>query len=268
MYKRKALNTLILLTIISVILLALNNITSVRVFKEVVIKILFPITKVVIFPFESAETVYTRADKLLNFYRKNEVLNNKIKKLNKQYRDFSYLTEENKRLRNILKFKNRPHGILVPARVMIHTWENYFTEFNINRGKKHGIIKDLPVLNIVDSKWVLLGRVEEVFDNLSRVILITSPHFRCGAQLPDGSLGVIKGNNGWSFKLEYISPNSSIAEGDEVYTSGTGGIFPSGLFIGKIMDVKTLKFSTGKEASVNGIYYPQDSKYLYVLIKK
>ncbi|MFC2061978.1 rod shape-determining protein MreC [Elusimicrobiota bacterium] len=265
MKSKKELYTLIILVFMGLVMLVMNNIPSVRVFKDAVVKILFPIAKGVVYPVTSAKGFYSRADKLLNIYEENSILNKEIQVLKEKRGNIEYVEKENERLRNIMGFENISAGFLIPAEVVIQSPDNYFSEFNINKGEKHGIKKDMPVLNMKDSKWILQGRVEEVFENFSKVTLITSPDFRCAVELKNGTLGVICGNNNWILRLKYISPNAEISPGNVVYTSGTGGIFPGGLYIGEVMDVETLKFSQGKEGTVKGVYYPQENKYLYLL---
>ena len=50
--------------------------------------------------------------------------------------------------------------------------------------------------------------------------------------------GILKGDI--SFELTgSISPEAAIVEGDDVVTSGMGGIYPKGLYVGKITGIST-----------------------------
>lgn len=264
MSKSYVLHIFVVLMVISILLLVSNNIPGVRVFKNVFIKIMFPVSKVVDYPAITAGSIYSRSKSLLNSYDENIMLKRKIKLLKMKYMDIKYLKKEHERLNNLLGFKNTSFGNLITAEVLIQYPENYFAEFNINKGEIHGIKKDCPVISMLDSRWVLIGRVGEVFKDFSKVVLITSADFRCAVDVSDYR-GVIKGNNNWLLKLDYISPDADIAEGDDVYNSGTGGIFPGGLYIGNIITVNELEFSTGKKGVVRGAYYPQNAKYVYVI---
>ena len=68
--------------------------------------------------------------------------------------------------------------------------------------------------------------------------------------------------------MDYLSPDADINEGDEVITSGKGGIFPPGLIVGDVTGVKTLEFSKGKTAEVKSYRYPQDISSVYLLLKE
>lgn len=298
MNKSIVLHTFIVLMLISILLLVSNNISTVRVLKNVVIKVVFPISKAVNYPAESAGAIYSRLKNLLNSYEENIVLKNEIKLFKMRYMNIKYLKKENERLNRLLERENSPFGNLVTAEVLIQYPEYYFAEFIINKGKIHGIKKDFPVITMSESKWVLIGRVGEVFKDFSKVVLITSVDFRCAVDVYPAFLssfsmeglgsegldkkakrrnkarksgvkgsfrGVIKGDNKWMLKLDYISPDADIAEGDEVYTSGTGWIFPGGLYVGNIVSVKDMEFSTGKKGIVSGAYFPQNAKYVYVV---
>lgn len=251
--------------VISILLLVSNSIPGLQMLKNVFVKLMFPISKAVDYPASSAGLIYSRSRNLLNSYDENIVLKNEIKLLRMNYMDLKYLKKEHERLNNLLELKNTSFGNLITAEVLVQYPENYFVEFNINKGENHGVKKDLPVITILGSKWVLIGRIGKVFKDFSKVVLITSADFRCAVDVEESYRGVIKGNNNWMLKLDYISPDADITEGDEVYTSGTGGILPGGLFVGNIVTVKDLEFSTGKKGVVRGAYYPQNAKYVHVI---
>jgi len=278
--KSRTLHTFILLIVISLIFIISNNLPIVKVAKNIFIKIMFPLSKTIEYPVDKFGSIYHRSKLFLDLYDKSITLQNKITQLNKKYLDIDYLEKENKRLENLLGLQESSLGKLISAKVIAQLSENYFSDFNIDKGENHGLKIDLPVLTVVDSKWVLIGRIKEVYKDFSKVVLITSSDFRCAAdvypvannlntsEVVKSYQGVIKGNNNWMLNLEYISPDADIEKGGEVYTSGNGGIFPGGLLVGNVIDIKDLKFSTGKKAFVKGAFYPQNAKFIFILVKK
>ncbi len=251
--------------VISLFLLIANKLPAVLVIKNIIVKIMVPVSMAVEYPAVKAGSIYSRSKTLLNTYTENIKLKEEIKSLKTKYMVFESLRNENTRLKKLLKFGNIYRGRVIPAEVLIKFPENYFSEFNINKGENDGLKEDMPVVTAVDSNWVLIGRIAEVFKDFSRVVLITSSDFRCAVNVSKIYSGVIKGNNSWLLKVKYLSPDAEISRGDEVYTSGMGGIFPPALYVGKVTGVETLEFSTGKYAVVKGAYYPQNAKYVYVV---
>jgi rod shape-determining protein MreC len=261
--RQRSTFSFIFLLVAGLFFLILNSFPAVRVFKNIVLKLLFSASEAVYYPVEETGAVYRHAKTLISLQRENQKLKKDISYLKSRYLDTEYLRNMAARQLD----SDLPKRI-VPAQVILHSLDQYLTEFNINLGKKNNVKRDMPVVSISGSKWVLAGRVDEVFDDFSRVVLITSSDFRCGAEITrTGYTGVIKGNNEWTLELKYLSPDAQVWGDDEVYTSGTGGIFPPGLFIGKVLEVKALEFSKGKEATVEPFSFPQNSRYVHVVIQ-
>ena len=63
---------------------------------------------------------------------------------------------------------------------------------------------------------------------------------------------MIKGqlNQGSILKASYIPTEATVLQGDEVYTSGIGGIYPKGILIGKIKEVINTKNESDKYANI------------------
>ena len=53
-----------------------------------------------------------------------------------------------------------------------------------------------------------------------------------------------------TIKASYIPTEATVLQGDEVYTSGIGGIYPKGILIGKIKDVINTKNESDRYANV------------------
>ncbi len=256
--------TFIVLILIGIIFLYLNLIPGVNMVKNIGLNVVVPSVKIIEYPVKSSQKIYDRAKLFKNIFEENREMKSILKSYEIKYKDLNYFKKENRRLNRMLDFDREQWGELIPVRRIMQNSENYFTGFNILGGRASGIKKNSPVLVPDDDKWVLLGRVAEVFEAYSKVTLITSPAFKCGVEIGPGYGGVMEGMNSWLYNLKYISPIAEITPGDKVYTSGDGGIFPGGLYIGKIEEVNTLSFSKGKEAIVRGKIYPQDVKYMFV----
>ncbi|MFH1713982.1 MAG: rod shape-determining protein MreC [Candidatus Nealsonbacteria bacterium] len=106
----------------------------------------------------------------------------------------------------------------------------------INKGKKDGLERDFPVIT---SEKVLLGRVGEVYDNFSEVVLITNPNSSFDVRVFEKEVyGIIKGKGSADLLLDLIPKENELSEGDLVVSSALGGIFPEGLLVGRIREIK------------------------------
>jgi rod shape-determining protein MreC len=84
----------------------------------------------------------------------------------------------------------------------------------------------------------LIGKVASVGHAYARVVLLTDPGSRAGARLRQScSTGVAEGNGAALLALKYLPRDTPIAAGEDVITSGLGGVFPAGYLIGTVRDV-------------------------------
>lgn len=84
----------------------------------------------------------------------------------------------------------------------------------------------------------LAGRVAEVGERISRVLLITDINSRIPVQVgPAHDKAILAGDNSPRPALLYLLPGSGVQVGDRVVTSGHGGLFPPGLPVGEVVEV-------------------------------
>ncbi|MFA5871672.1 MAG: rod shape-determining protein MreC [Parcubacteria group bacterium] len=106
----------------------------------------------------------------------------------------------------------------------------------IDKGSRNGIEEGMPA---IVSKGTLVGKVSEVYEASSKVLLTTDPQSTVNAEVENsGARGIVKGEYGLGIALDMISQKDVINEGDSVITSGLGGAVPKSLYVGKIGKVK------------------------------
>ncbi|OGZ24503.1 MAG: rod shape-determining protein MreC [Candidatus Nealsonbacteria bacterium RIFCSPLOWO2_01_FULL_43_32] len=106
----------------------------------------------------------------------------------------------------------------------------------INQGSKDGLNKGMPVIT---QQKVLLGRITEIYEDFSRVALISSKESSFDAEVLDrGASGVVKGKSSQLLTLDLVVQDKEIKEGDVVVSASLGGIYPKGLLVGLVQEVK------------------------------
>ena len=106
----------------------------------------------------------------------------------------------------------------------------------VNKGAKEGILEGMP---IITSSKVMVGRIGQVFEDFSEVILISSKESSFEAKIAGQDIfGIAKGKGSMKLFFELIPKEEMVSEGDLVVSSSLGGVFPRGLFVGKIKEVK------------------------------
>jgi len=134
----------------------------------------------------------------------------------------------------------------------------------INKGKKEGILEGLPVIT---SQKVLLGKVGEVFQDFSEVKLISHKEISFDARIFDMDIyGVAKGEGSLRVLLEFIPKNQEVFEGDLVLTTVLAGVFPEGLLVGKIEEVKKSDLEPFQTAEIKPIFDLQSLDDLFIIV--
>lgn len=144
------------------------------------------------------------------------------------------------------------------------------THFSIDKGEVDGIEKNDIILQAVgDSKFYtgLVGKVTEVYKTTARVETINSNENDVSfVNANSGDYGVIDLFNKNTIQGYMIDLESKINEKDILLTSGLGGIYPYGIYIGRVSTVTMSEDSLRKNITIKS---PVDFSHLYrVLVLK
>lgn len=130
------------------------------------------------------------------------------------------------------KTVKEPKIDFVTARVIADSSGAFVRSVMIDAGTLQNVRAGHPVIN-GDG---LVGRVIETGPSSARVLLPTDLNSRIPVVVgSDNVRGVLVGDNGAEPRLLFLPPNAVIKAGDDVATSGTGGLFPRGLRIGRVI---------------------------------
>jgi rod shape-determining protein MreC len=102
-------------------------------------------------------------------------------------------------------------------------------------GRKAGVARNMPVV----TNRGLVGRVSEVGDSWSRVLLITDVSSSVNAITQSTrATGLVQGRPDGLPVMRDIPQGDTVSVGDTVFTSGLGGNFPRQILIGQITAVE------------------------------
>lgn len=148
---------------------------------------------------------------------------------------------ENERLKALLNLHEQTDIKSVPARVIARDPSVWFNTITINRGSTSGVAVNMPVV----TGGGIVGRVITVSPFASQVMLITDEKAGAGAVVgqlgQSGALGSVRGRADLGvgvIEMRYVSGLEQVEVGDTVMTTGQDGIYPPGLNVGKVVDVK------------------------------
>lgn len=202
------------------------------------------IGNVVSMPINGIRNIGDNVQSLFNTYQENRQLKSHLDDLAQTKAQISALKKENKDLKQQVKLnKTLTDYHQMTASVISRSpnnWQNYLL---INKGALSGIKKDMPVM----SGSGLIGRIVEVNQTNSKVSLIStdkslSNKFAVEITKDDGTdtSGIIgrydKDDN--LLVMTNVDSPEKIKAGQQVITSGLGGLTPRGLYVGKVVKVK------------------------------
>ena len=154
---------------------------------------------------------------------------------------------ENKRLKGLLDLKTNSKYPMLAAKVIGRDPANWGATIYIDRGEKDGMKQGMPVVNALS----VIGKIQEVGKNVSKVMLLTDPTFSVAALLQrtrEG--GLISGTLQGVCRMRYLSLEADIHVGDKVITSNLSSSFPEGLLIGEVMGIEENRNSPTMECLV------------------
>lgn len=163
------------------------------------------------------------------------------------------LERENRVLREALGWKQKSGGNLKLARVIGRDPANWWRMIHLDLGHRHGVQANYPVL----TPEGLVGRIADAGEFQSRVIMVGDPNCQVSALVVEAgnNTGMIQGGAGagldgsWA-DLVFLPNDPALKTGMRVVTSGMGQVFPRGIPIGRIMELRSVGHGLYLEAKV------------------
>ncbi len=170
-------------------------------------------------------------------------------KLEEAYRDIDELKKFNELLLSMSESNT------ISATVIQRSLESFTHTLVLNIGTNDGV----ELGDAVISSKGLIGKVSSVSDNTCVVLLLTTEldinKITVKIQVDEvkTSEAILENYdpNTQSYTLKLLDTNSSITEGMKVISSGSGGLFPSGLLVGTVNLVENLPNAIGLKILVS-----------------
>jgi rod shape-determining protein MreC len=169
---------------------------------------------------------------------------NALRALNYRYRE---LLATHERLEGLLRFKRSIEWPVLAAQVIGRDPSGWFRSVIIDKGERHGLKINMPVVN-ADG---VVGRLVSVSPTYAKVLLVLDQNSAVDCLIQDSrDKGILKGFTAKLCRLDYVLKTSRISAGDAVITSGMGRVFPKGVPVGTVTEVKDRPGELFKEIRV------------------
>jgi rod shape-determining protein MreC len=160
--------------------------------------------------------------------------------------------DENRRLRQLLGWAQAAPWKYRAARVIARDPADWWRSVRLDLGSREGARSGLPVV-CADG---LIGRIDAVGPSTSEAILIGDPKCRVAVVVREtGEHGVLSSVSAGVLDhrlvdLTHLPRNTALRPGQTVFTSGLGGLFPAGIPVGTVVDVRSVGYGLYTEARV------------------
>lgn len=171
--------------------------------------------------------------------KENDELKSQLSLAMENNNRYEELEQENFRLKKFVNFTNSVPDTYIAAQVIARDPSPWFKTITINKGEDHGLIKGSPVM----VSEGIVGQIVKVAKDFSRVLLIIDRNSAVDALVQNTRVrGMVKGNNENQCSFIYALKKDEIKAGEMIVSSGLDQVFPKGLKIGRILDVKKVHF--------------------------
>lgn len=170
-------------------------------------------------------------------------LKKEIYELKRNFLNQEELRQENGRLKKLLSFKEQSQFSSVAAKVIGMDVQNWTRAIIINKGSRQNI----KVGNVVITELGLVGKVVEVSNATSKVMLINDPDSSVACVIQRSrEEGLASGTLLGGVIIRYLEIDSDVEIGDDVLTSGLTDNYPASIPIGKVEKIIEEQQGLGK----------------------
>lgn len=196
--------------------------------------------------------------------KENEDLKAKLEESSVDRSMLNGLKEENDLLKKELNFSKENKFKTIVAKIITGVSDSLSKSVVINQGQDAGLEEGMAV---VAENGVMVGKIYGVYDNYSKVLLLTDNKSKVAATIQnlDRTVGLVEGQFGLSFSMTNIPQDQAIKSGDLVVTSGLEGKIPKNLLIAKIDSVNQVESEIFKTALLAPIVSLDDLSYVMVI---
>ena len=184
--------------------------------------------------FYPAQMVISSVDEFRSVAHENEMLKEENARLRQETYYASEALQELARLHALVRFDDKWDYPIVTARVVGHNPGRFLTTLVINRGTSRGVKEDMPVFSMNG----LVGKVSKAALTHSRVQLLVDPNLKLSVlERRTRVVGFLESVDGRTLSA-MIPTHAGVKVGDTLITSGLGGIFPKGIPVGTVTQIR------------------------------
>lgn len=240
-----------------------------NVFESLIKDTVVVVQKVFYTPIKSISDVIDNFFSLKDVLEENKILKSSVEKIESLETENIELKQEINKLKEELNIEYvLSEYDYLNATVISRNSFYWYNNLTIDKGKNNGIEEGMVVINSTG----LIGKIVNVSTFSSDVKLITTndTNNKISVAITNGNNKLVGLINTYNYEEGYlkvggISNTETVNVGDYVYTSGLGGVFPSGILIGKVENIITDVYDLSKIINVKPSANFNDINYVTIL---
>ena len=202
---------------------------------------------------------------LLHVREENEQLRQELQQYKAANIEFREALATNLRLKKLLDLKESLPPPTLTAEIIGKDPSLWFRTLTINRGSTDGVQKGMPIITVEG----VVGQVLTSSPNYSKVLLATDPNSAIDVVTQKTRVqGIVKGMGRDAFALHYVLKSAVVEKEDIVLTSGLGGVFPKGLMVGTVAEIKKSRRGMFQSIEIEPAVDFSQLEHLIIIMKK
>lgn len=275
--KRKKLELRYIILIVTVLFIILVAILSyslktnkkLSTFESIVKDVVVEIQKITYMPIKNFNTMISDYKNLKKVLEENKILKSNVDKIESLEAENNELKQEMNDMKTELNIEHVLSDYdYLNATVVNRNASTWYNNLTIDKGSHNGIKEGMVVINSTG----VIGKTTNVstFSSDVKLITTTDTNNKISVTIQSNGKKLTGLINGYDYKtknleIEGISNTDTVSVGDQVYTSGLGGVFPSGILIGKVKSITTDVYDLSKIINVEPSANFEDINYVTVL---
>lgn len=246
---------LVLLVIISGTALSFSTGSFVFNLKEIGFTIFSTVQKGIVSVVDYVEGIFTSIEDLATLREEHAQLTKKLEDYEFLQRTNAQILQENERLNELFGFVQGYTYKTTASRIIGRDPESLYSSITIDKGSRHGIQKNMPVIAVQNGIVGVVGKVVSVGQLTSMVMPLYDYNSHISARIQSTrDLGLASGT-GENLSLQYIKSRalSDLQYGDVVVTSGENDNYMREIPIGTISSIETVDYDTSLIITLNPI---------------
>lgn len=261
--------TVIFIILVAILSYSLKTNKKLSTFESIVKDVVVEIQKITYMPVKKFNAIISDYKTLKNVLEENKILKSNVDKIESLEAENNELKQEINDMKNELNIEHVLSDYdYLNATVVSRNASTWYNNLTIDKGSHNGIKEGMVVINSTG----VIGKTTNVstFSSDVKLITTTDTNNKISVTIQSNGKKLTGLINGYDYKtknleIEGISNTDTVSVGDQVYTSGLGGVFPSGILIGKVKSITTDVYDLSKIINVEPSANFEDINYVTVL---